>query len=60
MSQINLHVTKPFEDDLALLMRKIETRNKSEAIRYAVKMMAVYINRIAASEARDQAQGGTG
>ena len=48
MSQINLHVTKEFQDDLALLMRELKTRNKSDAIRFAVKSIAKYTRQIVA------------
>lgn len=52
MSQINLHVTPKFEEDLALLMRELRTRNKSQAIRDAVHTVARFSRKIAAIEAR--------
>ncbi|MBV9991426.1 MAG: hypothetical protein JOZ72_09045 [Alphaproteobacteria bacterium] len=48
MSQINLHVTQDFQDDLALLMREAGIGNKSEAIRFAVKQIAKHTRRIVA------------
>jgi len=48
MSQINLHVTKEFQDDLALLMRELGIRSKSEAIRFAVNRIAKYARQIVA------------
>ncbi len=41
MSQINLHTTPQFEDDLAIFMKARGLRTKSEAIRLAVHEAAV-------------------
>lgn len=53
MSQINLHVTPKFEADLALLMKELKMRNKSQAIREAVHTLARYARKFAAIDARE-------
>ena len=40
MSQINIHVTKAFEDDLLVVMSTMKLFGKSKAIRFAVHEMA--------------------
>lgn len=42
MTQINLHVTPKFEADLARLMKNRGIKNKSEAIRLAVREAATH------------------
>jgi hypothetical protein len=44
MSQINLNITEEFEKDLETYMKKCGLKNKSEAIRLAVKEAAKLMN----------------